>query len=91
MPPAERLKKYRREAEDKLNSYKEKANKLATGIAKELELPDTMVPKILKCLSGHDLADFQVFGYLGAAQDRYVLFDQHSSADVTEDSQSEST
>ena len=58
VPPAERLKKYRREAEDKLNSYKEKANKLATGMAKELELPDTMVPKILKCLSGHDLDDF---------------------------------
>ena len=61
VPPAERLKKYRREAEDKLNSYKEEANKLATGMAKELELPAAMVPKIIKCLSGYDPDDFMVF------------------------------
>ena len=64
---------------------------MATDMAKELELPATMVPKLLQCLSRYDPDDFAVFRNIRAARNRYVLFEQHSSADVTEDSQSDVT
>ena len=84
IPPGEKLKKHLKIAREKVKDLREETAIVAKGLADKLGMPATLVPRIVMAIREMSLEEWELFRQLNRAREQEIVFEQHSSADLTD-------